>query len=199
MSYIAERRSTTFATSAALADVDAFKTAAATPTSAVTYSGADLDGALANPGPVTDAMMRVARFPSVTSSAQASTYNTTDAIVLTGTRGGVTATVSLLLTAAGGDETIIGTDPLDTLTSIYVPAQLGGSGALAFGFSGVACPLRRGIFRPMPFIPLGAGSVRIGWHDGVSDTLAVLQNVDPHVSPFRIYADTTDVGVTVLD
>jgi hypothetical protein len=196
---LALRRSTTFATAAALADTDAFKASFASPTSATTYSVATLDGALANPGPVTDLKMKVARYPSVTTNASPATFNTTDPIIWTGTRGGVEVTVQTLLTQAGGNETIIGTTPLDTLTSVYVPAQLGGGGLMELGFSGIACPRRHLVDQRFPFMAVDTGTVKVGWPDGVTDNFPVQAYLVAPISPYRIYADTTDVGVAILD
>jgi hypothetical protein len=198
MHYIASRRTTTFATAAELADVDAFKTSVATATSAAVYSGATLNGAKANPGPVTDEKMRVAAYPSVTSSAQASTYNTTDPIVWTGTRGGEVVTVETLLTDANGDETIVGASPLDTLVSIAVPAMLGASGALEFGFSGLAAPRRHDRTQPMLVMALAEGIVHVGYPDGVEDSFRLNAYQVAPLSAYRIYPDT-NVGIAVLD
>lgn len=196
---LALRRSTTFATAAALADTDAFKASFASPTVAATYSVATLDGALANPGPVTDTKMRVSRYPSVTTNTSPATYNTTDPIIWTGTRGGTEVTVETLLTQAGGNETIIGTTPLDTLTSVYVPAQLAGGGLMELGFSGVAAPKRYLFDQRLVIQALGTGTIKVGWPDEVTDDyLAQAYQVLP-ISPFRVYADTTDVGVAILD
>jgi len=196
---LAGRRSVTFAAAANLADVDAFKSAAATPTSAVTYSAADLDGVLANPGPSTDAKMLVPRYPSVTSTANAATYNTTDAIQFHGTYGGESVTRSATLTDANGDETIIADGPLDTLTSIDVPAQLLAGGTLAFGFSGIGRRRRNGVDQRLVFYPAADGTVKVGYPDGITDSMPVQAYLVAPASPYRIYADTTDVGITVLE
>ena len=192
------KRSTTFANAAALADADAFKTLVATdPTGANTYSGADLDGILANPGPVTETMMRIPRFPSVTTTVDAATYNTTDPIVCTGTRDGEVATVELLLTAAGGGETIVGDEPLDTLVSIYVPTQLQNIGEFTFGFSGVGARIKHGMTQRLAFKGLADGTVTVGYEDGLTDGIVVTSGLVEAASPYRIYAFGTTVGVTV--
>jgi len=114
-----------------LGDTDGLKTAIATNVAAQSYSGAALNGALANPGPAT---LIVPMFVSVTTSVNAATYNTTDPILVTGTAfDGTVTTVSLTLTAAGGGETITSTLPLATVTTIATPAQLGGGGQFTFG------------------------------------------------------------------
>lgn len=198
---LAARRSTTFANAAALAVANAFKTLIATDNaSANTYTGAALNGALANPGPVTEAMMRVPRFPSVTTTVDAATYNTTDPIVFTGTRGGQAATVSILLTQAGGGETVIGTTPLDTLTSIYVPIQLTANGEFTFGFSGLAArKSATGNTQRMPFKGNADGIVNVGYEDGTTDLLPVTSGLIESASPYRIIAASTTVGITVYD
>jgi hypothetical protein len=197
---LASQRSTTFLTAASLADADAFKTLIATdPAAAHTYSAADLNGALANPGPVTDLKMLVPRFPTVTTTADAATYNTTDPIVFTGTRGGLAATVSITLTQAGGGETLIGATPLDTLTSIHVPIQLQNIGEFTFGFSGVAARKRNGMTQRMPFEAFADGIVKVGYEDGTTNSLTLVAHDVSPASPYRIYADTTAVGVIVYD
>lgn len=118
-------------TAALLTDTDGIKTNEVCPVAPTTYSGVALAGAVHVDG------FYFPRYPSVTTAASAATYNTTDPIVVTGTRGGVVATVSLLLTDAGGDETIVGTTPLETVTSIAVPAQLQAAGGLSFGVWGI--------------------------------------------------------------
>lgn len=112
-------------------DADGIKTTVATSLTAATYSGAALNGALANPGPaVIDLPMNV----SVTTTSDAATYNTTSPIVVTGTDfDGNTITDSLLLTQANGNETISGTKGFATVVSIAVPAQLTVDGAFTFG------------------------------------------------------------------
>lgn len=112
-------------------DADGLKLSVATSLTAVTYSAATLDGALANPGPAAiDLPMNV----SVTTTTDAATYNTTDPIVVTGTNFyGEVITESLLLTEAGGNETIVGTKGFATVVSIAVPAQLTTDGAFTFG------------------------------------------------------------------
>lgn len=118
-------------TAALLTDTDGIKTDQAGALIPQSFSGAALNGAVHVAG------FYFPRYPSVTSTANAATYNTTDPIVVTGTRGGVVATVSLLLTAAGGNETIVGTTPLETIASIAVPAQLQAAGGLSFGVWGI--------------------------------------------------------------
>src|SRR5574337_1095199 len=109
-------------------DADAIKTSVATVASAVSYSGAALNGAV-GAGAITPT-----KTISVTSSVSAATYNTTDPIVITGTNErGEVITDSLLLTAAGGNETIGGKHAFKTVTKIDVPAQLGTGGAFTFG------------------------------------------------------------------
>lgn len=192
-------RTHTFATAGSLADTDAFKTSVATSETAVVYEEADLNGALANPGPVTESKMGLPRYPSVTTSASASTYNTTDPIVWNGTRDGIPVTVETKLTNAGGDQTIVASSPLDTVTGISVPAQDGASGAFQFGFSGVACRRRHGTDNKLLMKPVGSGTVKVGYPGDFTDNLAVSSHQHEPVTVSRVYADTTDVGVVLYE
>jgi hypothetical protein len=119
----------TFTVTGGMVDVDAIKTAIATAITAQTYTGAALNGALVGTN------WRLPRGVSVTTSAVASCYNTTDAIVFTGTDWfGAAATANVTLTQAGGGETIVATTAgLMSVTQIDVPAQLLATGQFEFG------------------------------------------------------------------
>ena len=118
-------------TLAQLVDADGLVLSVASNVAIQTYSGASLDGTFANPGP---ASFRMPRGISVTTSASGATYNTTDAIVITGTdENGDALVENITLANAGGSELQVTAAGFLTLTSIVTPAQLGGGGAFTFG------------------------------------------------------------------
>lgn len=178
-----------------LADADGLKTSIATALTAQVYSGAALNGALANPGPaVLDAPPsgKGPRFFSVTTTTDAATYNTTDPIVVTGKYGGVAVTENILLTQAGGNETVLGNQPFDEVTSIAVPAQLTTDGAFTFGVSGVACKGPGGRQHPYRQVQaIGAGNLHVGYTGGFHDTIPMTDGQKETIEPVRIYADST--------
>ena len=107
---------------------NAIKLAIATSTSAVSYTGAQLDGA------VGQGAISPSKLVEVTSSAVASVYNTTNPIVFTGLDyAGNVITDSVRLTAVGGGETVMGVKAFSSVTKIDVPAMLLGTGQLSFG------------------------------------------------------------------
>lgn len=117
-------------------DVDAIKTAIATSTSVASYSGAALNGALG-------ASTKMHRL-SVTTSAVAACYNTTDPIEFTCyDQFGHARTLYVTLTQAGGNETVEatladGSDAGSLYTEqIDVPAQLKATGQFEFGVTDV--------------------------------------------------------------
>lgn len=121
-------------------DVNAIKTAVATAAVSKSYSGADLDGVMANPGPALTKMHRL----SVTTSASVGTYTITSAITATCTdQFGNTRTLSATLTAVNGNEIVEFTlaDGSDagamTVTQIDVPAQNDANGQFEFGVTDV--------------------------------------------------------------
>lgn len=178
-------------TFAAIADADGLKTSIATSTSVATYSGATLNGALANPGPATIPLtMNV----SVTTTSQSNTYNITSPIVVTGTNAaGATITDSLTLTTDDGNETVAGTKAFATVTSIAVPAQSNTSGAFTFGvqnivFDEAAREVRGG----------SAGNIVVGYDGSTTDTIPCLAGEHHKVFAKRIVSSgTTALPVTV--
>lgn len=195
------QRTHSFANAAALADGDALKASIATDNAAAhTYSGTALDGALANPGP---AVFDPPRFVSVTTSAEAACYRTGASypIVFTGMRGGETVTESLLLTQAGGNETIIGNQPFDRVTSIAVPIQLKATGAFTFGVHGVACKATAKTQLPFRQVrAVGAGSLKVGFAGGTTDTLTLADAEKDAIEVVRVYgASATTCGVRIYE
>lgn len=189
-------RTYTFAAAADLADADGIKTLVATALTAASYDGADFNGAL-GAGPIAFAPPR---YPSVTTTADAATYNTTDPIVFTGTRGGRPATVEILLTQAGGNETVIATEPLDTLETIDVPAQLTVNGEFTFGWSGIACKKHADVEHPFRQVrAMGAGNLHVGYIGGAEDTFAMTDGEKDAIEVRRIYATNTTCGVKLYE
>lgn len=180
-------------------DLNGIKQSVATDTADHTYSAATLDGVLANPGP---AALDPPRYASVTTGAHAATYKTgsTHAIVVTGTYGGATVTENLLLTNAGGGETIVGDQPFDTITSIFVPAQNDALGTFQFGVDGVASKMRsdeRLVFRAVR--ANAAGNVKMGF-ETYTDTVAFNSHELLPVAPTRIYGTPgTDCAVMIFE
>jgi len=184
-------------TAAGLTDTDGIKTVEQAPIALTTYSGAQLNGAVQVAG------FEFPRYPSVTTTANAATYNTTDPIVVTGTRSGIVCTVDLLPLADGGGETIVGTAPLETVTSITVPAQLQAAGGLAFGVSGLgpfARVLGGAIVGNQPYRRAKAGSAGtlvLGFDDGTTDTTTCIAGAVEDVLFTSIGATSTATPITV--
>ena len=184
-------------TAALLTDTDGIKTDQAGALIPQSFSGAALDGTVHADG------FYFPRYPSVTTAASVATYNTIDPIVVTGTRGGVVATVSLLLTDAGGDETIVGTTPLETVTSIAVPAQLQAAGGLSFGVSGIgpfAKVLAGAIVGNEPYRAAkacAAGTLVMIFPDATTDTTTCIAGAVEKVLFDGISASSTAGEITV--
>jgi hypothetical protein len=140
------------------------------------------------------------RYVSVTTSASGATYNTTDGIVFAGKRGGVDVSETLMLTDAAGNETIVGNQAFDQITSITVPAQLGGGGAFTFGVSGIAARLdEAGDAIPYRAIRAGAaGNARIGYQVGAADTLPMGAGETAMVLVERLYGALTTIDPVTL-
>lgn len=184
-------------TAAGLTDADGIKTNEAAPIALTTYSGAQLNGAVQADG------FMFPRYPTVLTALSAATYNTTDPIVVTGTRGGVVCTVELLLTDANGDETIIGTTPLETVTSIAVPAQLLAAGGLSFGVVDLGpfpVVLGGAIVGDAPYRAAkaaAAGTLVFGFPDGTTDTTTCIAGAVENVLFTRLYGTSSATPITV--
>lgn len=183
-------------TAAGLTDADGIKTNAVCPIADTVYNGAALNGAVQAAG------FSFPRYPTVVTIANPATYNTTDPIAVTGTRGGVVVTVSLQLTAAGGGETIAGNTPLETVTSIAVPAQLLAAGGLAFGVvdMGPTAIVSAGVVeKSVPYRRVkaaGAGTLVLGYEDGGTDTTMCVAGQIEDVLAMRIYGTSTATPIT---
>jgi hypothetical protein len=187
-------------TAAGLTDADGIKASIVTAVVASNYVGAALDGAVQAAG------FGFPRYPTVASTANAATYNTTDPIVVTGTRSGVVSAVSLMLTAAGGGETITGATPLDTVTAIDVPAQLlAAVGAFTFGVvdMGCRCEVNAGALgQEIPYREVkvgGAGNLVVGFGDATTCTIPCVADEREPILVHRIYGTSTTTPITVYE
>lgn len=112
-------------------DIDAIKLAVASNAAAQSYTGAALDGALANPGPAVPALPMTV---SLTTSAAAGSYHIVDPVVFTGLdEYGVAQTEEIMLTQVNGNEFLVGTKSFSSITQIDIPAQHDGAGQFEFG------------------------------------------------------------------
>lgn len=115
-------------------DDDAVIVEFATTASEDTRSGAELDGAL---GGTLDPPRNI----TITTTADASTYNTTDPIVVSGTdAAGTSITENITLTNANGGETKTGLKVFATVTSVVFPAMLTTNGGIRVGVGGRVGP-----------------------------------------------------------
>lgn len=178
--------------SATPTDADGIKTSIATDnTGANTYSGGALNGV------VTAGAVRtvkgISMTVSVTTSVQAATYQTGASypIVFTGTYAGKAQTESLLLTNAGGGETIEGTKPFDTVTSIAVPQQLTAAGAFTFGVVD-PCVSDFEIDAIRSVRCAAAGNLVCVRQDGVTVTTAFTAGETHPIEPARIDVSASD-------
>lgn len=178
-------RSKTYATAAALKDVDAIKTSIATVAAPVTYTTFNgvLGGTFDPPRAVT-----------VTTSASGGSYTLT-AITFTGTYGGAVVTDTVTLTQTGGGETLYGDQPFDTLTSIAILAMNNTSGAFQFGcgdvYAGSGLYLRA-------VKAIGAdGNIGVQYSGSQTDTLVCIKDSLEPVACKGVLASTTDTGVRI--
>lgn len=174
--------------STAFAVAAGIKTSVATATTAQVYSGGALNGA----------NVAVLAFPqgiTATTSASASTYVTglVNAIVVTGlSSAGAVITDNIVLTAAGGGETVSTVRGFYQVTSISVPAQLTTSGAFTFGigdliFSPPARQVRGGAAGVIAMVTAGGAP----GGQGVSDLTPCLQGERHDAIIRRIFSATT--------
>jgi flagellar capping protein FliD len=146
-------------------DDDAIKTSIATAVSAQSYSGGALNGAIGA------GEIDLPKSISITTGANASTYNLVDPIRITGTDWrGQTITEDVLLTNAGGGETVQTTKGFATVTSIAIPAQLTTGGTFKIGildlvFNEPARSIRHG----------GAGTIVVKQQNGKSRSLVGIE------------------------
>lgn len=172
----------------AFAAAAGIKTSIATLTTAVTYSGAALNGA----------NVAILTFPqgiTATTNASASTYavGLANAIVVTGTDShGNVITGNVVLTATGGGETISTPGGFYSVTSIAIPAQLGTGGVFTFGigdliFSPPARQVRGGAAGVIAVVTAGGAA----GGQGASDLVPCLQGEHHDIVLRRIFSATT--------
>jgi hypothetical protein len=183
-------RSVTYALSPL--DDDGIKTVVASNVAAQDYSGAAINGALAVANVATN---RLPQAVTVATGASGATYVTGAAnpIVITGTGyDGLPLTENLLLTNAGGGETITSTKGFKTISRIQIPAQLGGGGTFKFGVSDIileppARELRHGI----------DGTINVWDQAGNADPLVGLNGEHHGLLVSRIVMAGTSFPLTV--
>lgn len=173
------------------------KTSIATSTSPVTYTLTDLNGRVGQAAFVVAIPFVTLRALTVTSSAMANAYNTTNPIVFTGFNSrGHPDTAEVLLTQSGGGQTVQSLGALAQVTSIAVPAQLLATGALQFGLGDL-------VFDPaatrLVATTVGAYTIRSGAGTSRTLTLAAGQVLDVRIQrvlaahaifPFLLLFDT---------
>ncbi len=115
-----------------LEDVDGIVTSVATPVIATTLTGGALDGAVQAAGLLFHRLLTVTLAPS------AGSYSTSP-IVITGTRGGNAASVSVTPATTDGNEFLTSVLPLDSVASVIIPAQADALGAIEVGVTDMVC------------------------------------------------------------
>lgn len=185
------------------ADVDSIVLAQATSTSAVSLSGAELDGAIG------DSVMAPRRGLTITTSTTGSpAYNTSDPIEIAGVNlFGLDATWSLQLTQANGGETVALPQDVAQVTQVDLPEMLSALGSISIGTAAVQgrgsnarercrfdrCRLRS--WQPQPF-QIGVETARgKGVDNLVHDMVEMHLDV---IETYQIDLDTTD-GVSLGD
>lgn len=186
-------------TATGLTDADGVKTVAAAPIALTTYSGAALNGAVQTAG------FNFPRFVTITTAVNAATYNTTDAILITGTRSGVVTTATVTPTNAAGGETLTTTTPFDTVTSVRVPAQLQAAGGISIGVidMGCRCEVNAGALGgEIPYREVkvnGAGDLLVRFYDGTTETIPCLAGDRESILVHRIYGTSTATPIVVYE
>lgn len=171
----------------AVGDDDAIKTSVATDdTNPAVYTS--FNGALGG-GPFT-----LTRNVTVKTSTSAATYNTTDPIVFTGTDlYGEVLTEELTLTAAGGNETVVGLKAFKTVTQIDVPVQSDTTGTFKFGvqdaFVTEQCvDLRVGT----------AGNLKVTHNNDAVDTFSMANGEHISISPKKIWGTSATTAQDII-
>ncbi len=168
-------------------DDDAVIVEFATSTGADTRNGAELDGVLGG-------TLNPPRNVTVTTTADASTYNTTDPIVISGTDvAGTSITENVTLTNANGGETKTGTKVFATVTSVVFPAMLTTNGGIRVGVGA-----RVGL-RYKPFLSSGGFPYAQPYVDGTPiDVGTVPPIASGGAGPWGAYDFTGAIGGTEL-
>ena len=189
-------------TIAALLDADGIKTTIATVASDVTYTGADLNGAYANPGPAIPAPGGhddVPQYPLAVASSNAGSYTAGSEITFVGTYGGATVTRTATVVGTDGGATFIADGPLDTVVSITVEAQANTGGAWTFGFTDVGAWSEGGFLNPPRALMAGdAGNICTQDSHGHEDETPFAAGQFLPLGAHRIVQDPTKSTVTSL-
>lgn len=183
----------------ALFDADAIVTSLSTATSASTVEDAGFNGTIGG----SDCLPW--RGLTVTTSASAATYNTTDPIVATvevEVKGKtIELTIEATLTQAGGGETLDFSGPFTRVKSIAIPAQDGTGGAFEFGVGDVYSnrrPSGKNYGEDFKHVMgLGSGDIKVGYAGGTVDVLKTAVGRQHDVTPFKIFRDGTDAIFSV--
>jgi hypothetical protein len=193
-------RSMTFA-AADLADADGFVESLATVTDPVTLEGEDLDGALVDDEIGMPPKPNIAFWPSVTADSSAGAFTPDVDIEFHGTYAGVAVTRVAQLTSADGDETIIADGPLETLTSIDIPAMADTDGALTFGFSGIG-PKKDSLGNELSWVVVSGAAaadtgttITVAYRNGEQDTVPFLAGTTLQAKPVRILSATDPITI----
>ncbi len=191
-------------TTANLIDIDSIKTAIATVAAITTYTGAQLNGAdvggdfIARPTP--DGHTGCAQYPIVTGAANAGSYVNLSTVVFTGTYGGVPATSTATVVGTDGG-TFIADNPLDTVSSVTIGAQVNAGGSWQLGFTDLACRNLYGNAHPFRALRVNAaGNVDVVYDGGFGDLIPFLAGEIQHIEPFRVrQATTTAASFTIYE
>lgn len=179
------------------------KTSIATVASAVTYTGAAINGTTATAGiatPSPSGNTRVAQYPIIVASSSAGSYVNGSTAVFTGTRDNKPATSTATIVGTDGNATFVGDSPLETCSSIAIGAQANTSGAFTMGWQDVACPLRGGVLEPFRVLrPTSTGNVVVTCGSGDDATIPVTAgDADEVVDIVRIKFSSASTTVTTL-
>lgn len=191
-------------TASTVLDSDAIKASIATSVSAVTYSGAALDGVTVTAGvstPAPSGLVGVGQYPVAAASSSAGSYVVNSVIVFTGTRDGKAATSTATVSSANGNLTYVGDSPLDTVTSVTIGAQANTSGAWSLGYNDISCPRRGGCDEPFRMLrPTSTGNVVIVDGSGRSVTVPVVAGgPDELVDIYRIKFSSASTTITTCN
>lgn len=198
------RRSITIATVANILDADAIKTSIATVAAAVTYSGADLNGAavdashIAYPNP--DGHTDVPQYPIAVASSSAGSYVDGSLITFTGTYGGEAATSVATVVGTDGNATFKGASPLDSVSSVSAEAQANTSGAFTFGFDDIGAWRENGEIHAAREIIGGstAGNISVLDEDGHADVFGIVESQAVPLEIHHLVRATTTATFTLL-
>lgn len=192
-------------TAAQLKDDDGFVLSVATTLGAVTFTGAALDGALVDGSDIGQPPRTgIAFWPSATADNSPGAFALTD-ITFVGTYNGAVVSRVAAFTTADGSETVIADGPLETLTSIVVPAQADTDGAFTFGYSGIGPVLDANDLEKAWTVVSNAdaanadtAAVHVAYANSEANTVELAKGAQLLAKPVRIYADST-APITVYE